>query len=85
MPDGLDAISVDYGLQAKHIRLREKGQGDALSTHSCRSARAMSIGIGFHGKVVVDHVGRVRKVQSATGQVGSDHDLDFHSAKTVEH
>ena len=84
LPDWLDAIRVDYGFQAANICFCEQGQGNTLSTHSCGSARTVSIGVGVHGKIVVDHVCRVREVQTAAGQVRSNHDLDFHSAKPVE-
>lgn len=83
-PDGLDMICVDHGLQAADVRLCEKSQGDALSTHSCGSARAMGIGVGVGGKVVVDHVGCVRKIEAAAGQIRGDHDFDFHPAKAIE-
>ena len=62
----------------------KEGKGDALSSHSCGSAGAVGVGIGVGGEVVVDDVGCVGKIESAAGEVGSDHDLDLHSAEAVE-
>lgn len=62
----------------------KEGQSDALSTHSCGSAGAVGVGIGVGGEVVVDDVGCVGKIESAAGEVGGDHDLDFHFAEAVK-
>lgn len=66
------------------VTLREEGQSDSLSAHSCGSAGAVGISIGVGGEVVVDDVGCVGKIESAAGEVGGDHDLDFHFAEAVE-
>jgi len=44
----------------------------------------MGVGIGVGGEVVVDDVGCVGKIESSAGEVGSNHDLDFHFAEAVE-
>ena len=84
LPDGLDAIDADHGLQVAEVLSHKEGQGDALSAHSCRSSRAMCICVRIGGKVVVNNVCCVREVQSAAGKVRGHHDLDFHSAKPVK-
>jgi len=84
LPDRLDAIGVDYGLQAEQILFCEQSQGDALPAHSCSPASAVGIGISIAGEIVIDDVTRVGKVQSAAGEGRGDHDLDFEFTKTIE-
>ena len=84
VPDWGDSVLVDYGLEAAEVGVCEKGQGDALSSHSGGSAGAVGVGVEAEGEIVVYYVGGVCEVESAACEVGGDHDFDFHPSKAVE-
>ena len=84
LPDRLDAIIIDDGLEASQIAFCKERQGDAFSAHPCRSARAVRVAVAAGGKVVIDDVAGMGEIESPAGQVRRHHYLDLHPAKPVE-
>ena len=56
------------------ILFRAERITNACLAGSCRSANAMNIGFRILGQIIIEYVGNVVHIQSATGDVGGHQD-----------
>ena len=80
----VDAVGVEQALEVVEVAVADQGQGHARPAHAPGPARAMGVDFGVEGKVVVDDVGDVRKIQAAPGHVRSDHKANLLLAEAAE-
>ena len=80
----VDAVVVEQALEVAEVAVADQGQGHARPAHAPGPARAVGVDFGVKGKVVVDDVGDVRKIQAAPGYVCGDHKADFLLAEAAE-
>ena len=69
MPDGIDAIDFDQGLQSRQVVAGEESNRYSLTTHPGRPTGTVGVCVAGAGKVVVDHMTDMPKIQTPTGHV----------------
>ena len=83
-PIRVDAVVVEQAFEVAEVVVADQGQSLAGPAHASGPARAVGVDFGVKGKVVVDDVGDVRKIQAAPGHVCGDHKADLLLAEAAE-
>lgn len=80
----VDAVGVEQVLEVAEVAVADQGQGLADPAHAPGPACAVGVDFSVKGKVVVDDVGDVRKIEAAPGHVRGDHKANFLLAEAAE-